>query len=62
MVSGTENDPVQMNGEPGDKNCQVKIDPGEAGQAERDAEELEVVHREIMGASAAKSRGFGVRL
>ena len=48
-----------VDGEAGNENRQVQIDAGEAGQAERDAEELEVVHGEIMRARGGKSRGFG---
>ena len=47
-----------MNGEPGDENRQVKIEPGQAGEAERDAEELELVHAPIMRARGSKSRPF----
>ena len=49
---------MQVDGEAGDENRQVKIDAGEAGQAKRNAKELEVVHGEIMRAREGKSRGF----
>ena len=58
LVGRAEDDPMLMDREAGDENRQVKIDAGEAGEAERDAEQLEVVHGEIMRARGAKSRGF----
>ena len=33
-----------MNREAGNENRQIKIDPGEAGEAEGDAEQFELVH------------------
>ena len=35
----------------GDENREVKIDAGEAGQAERDAEKVESLHAKICGPS-----------
>ena len=34
-----EIDPVKMNGQPGDENCEIKIDPGKRSETERNAEQ-----------------------
>ena len=60
LVGRTQDDPMLMDREAGNENRQVKINAGEAGEAKRDAEELEVIHGEIMRAGGAKSRGFDV--
>ena len=59
LVFGREHDPVLVNGETGDEDRQVEIDSGEAGQTERDTEEVKPIHSQIMRSRAAKSRGFG---
>ena len=48
LVGRSERDPVEMNGQPAGENCQVKINAGEASEAERDAEKVELFHDEIM--------------
>ncbi len=51
MVVRRENDPVLIDGEAGDEDGQVKIDPGQTGQAERDAQKVESFHAEISDAA-----------
>ena len=58
LVGRAENDPVLLNGQPGNENRKVKIEPGEAGEPERDPEELQLIHAGIMRAREAKSRAF----
>ena len=42
---------MEMNGQPGGEDRQVKINTGETGQTEGDAEEVEFFHvRKIIGA------------
>src|SRR4051794_31035127 len=48
LVSRRKDDPMLINGETDDEDGQVKIDAGETGQAERDAEEIESLHGKIM--------------
>ena len=45
-----ERDPVEMNGEAGGENGEVKIDPGESSQAKGHAEKMQFFHEEIIGA------------
>ncbi len=52
LVGRRENDPMEMNREAGDENGEIKIDAGEAGEAQRDAQEVESFHGEISGATA----------
>ena len=59
LIFGREDDPMEMNGEAGDEDGQVKINAGEAGETEGDAKQLELIHEGIMGAGAGKSRAFG---
>src|SRR5205814_8501860 len=47
LILQRERDPVKMDGETGCENGQVKIDPGEGGKPERDAEEIEFGHPEL---------------
>ena len=44
LIFGREDDPVEMNGEAGDEDSQVQIHAGEAGEAEGDAKQLELIH------------------
>src|SRR5256886_12751414 len=44
LVIRRERDPMEMNGEARGENREVKIDPGEAGEPERDAQEIESIH------------------
>lgn len=48
LVGGRENDPVLVDGETGRENREVKVDAGEAGEAERDTEKVEPLHAKIM--------------
>ena len=45
-----EDDPVLMDGEAGDENGQVKIEAGETGEAERDAQQAKSFHARISNA------------
>jgi len=48
LVGRSERDPMEMNGEAGGENRQVKINAGEASEAEGDTEKVELFHDEIM--------------
>ena len=48
LIGRRERDPVEMNGEAGSENRQVKINAGEASKAEGDTEKVELFHDEIM--------------
>lgn len=50
LISRSEGDPVEMDGEAGNENGEVKIDASETSQAESDAEEMKFFHAEIMSA------------
>ena len=47
-----------INGQAGDKNSQVKIDPRETGETQRNTEEAELFHREISDALRDCHVGF----
>ena len=47
---GREDDPVLVNGEPGDEDRQVKIDAGETREAKCDAEQVKSLHGRIIAA------------
>ena len=51
MVSRRKRDPMEMNGEATDEDREVKIDSGQAGEAECDSEKVKLFHREIIGAA-----------
>ena len=48
LVSRSERDPVEMNGEARGENRQVKINAGEASKAKSDTEKVELFHGAIM--------------
>jgi hypothetical protein len=48
---------MEMNGEPGGENGEVKVDAGEAGEPERHAQEVESIH----GAISDPTRGCHVQ-
>ena len=48
LIGRSERDPVEMNGETGGKNRQVKINAGETSEAEGDTEKVKLFHDEIM--------------
>jgi seryl-tRNA synthetase len=56
LIRGRESNPVEMNGQAGGENGEVKIDPGEAGQPERHTEKMQFFHIEIIGARDSLSR------
>ena len=47
---------MEMNGEAGGENRQVKIDAGEASEAESDGKQVQFFHGEIIGMGARLSR------
>jgi hypothetical protein len=47
---------MKMNGQAGGKDRQVKIDPGKISQTERDTEQIEFVHTEIIRLRPVMSR------
>ena len=61
MIGRREDDPVLVNRQAGDEDREVKIDPGETGQAERDAEKVESVPRGNIERGAGLSRRFSRR-
>ncbi len=48
LIGRRERDPVEMNGEAGSENRQVKINAGETSEAEGDTEKVKLFHDEIM--------------
>ncbi len=56
LIGRRERDPMEMNGEAGGENRQVKIDAGEAGQAERDGKKVKLFHVRNIGAAESLSR------
>jgi hypothetical protein len=56
LIGRRERDPMEMNGEAGGENGQVKIDAGEAGQAERDGKKVKLFHARNISAAESLSR------
>ena len=56
LVGRSERDPVEMNGEAGGENRQVKINAGEASKAKSDGKQVQFFHGEIIGMGARLSR------
>ncbi len=56
LILRRESDPVEMNGEPSCKNGEVKIDPRERSEAERDSEQIESLHEANMRPRRLMSR------
>jgi Txe/YoeB family toxin of Txe-Axe toxin-antitoxin module len=48
LVLRCKRDPVEMDGQSGDKNREIKVDAGQARQAERDCKEIELFHGGII--------------
>ena len=48
LVLRRQSDPVKMNCQAGDKDCQVKIDPGERGKTQRNSKEIQSCHEETI--------------
>ena len=46
LVGRRECDPVEVDGETSGKNREIKVDAGEAGKPERDAEKIKLLHVE----------------
>ncbi len=49
LISGREDDPVLIDRESGNEDREIKVNAGEAGEAKRDSEQIELFHGEIMG-------------
>src|ERR1043166_1229258 len=47
LVTGRERDPMKMNREACDEDGQVKVDAGEAGEAESYGDRVETIHAEL---------------
>src|SRR5713226_5457761 len=60
LIGRRERDPVEMDGEAGDENGEVKINASETSQAESDAEEMKFFHAESMGVRKRLSRASWV--
>jgi hypothetical protein len=50
LIRRRKRDPMEVNCQSGRKDGEVKINTGETGQAKRDAEKVQPLHDEIMGA------------
>ena len=48
LITGRQRDPMKMDREAGDEDSQVKIDAGEAGQAESYRDRVKTIHGENM--------------
>ena len=48
LVLRRQRDPMKVNGQPGDEDRQVKIDPGERGETESDSEKVQSFHEETI--------------
>jgi hypothetical protein len=48
LVLRRKRDPVKVNCEAGDENCQVKINPGERGKTESDCKQIKSFHEETI--------------
>ena len=59
LILWRESDPVKMDCESGDKNCQIKIDAGQRGETERDGEQVKLFHARNICVNLSMSRaGF----
>ena len=59
LILRRERDPMLVNRQTGDENGEVKIDPGEAGETERNPEKVELFHGGNMRGARRLSRSFG---
>jgi hypothetical protein len=50
LIRWCKRNPVEMDGEAGCENREIKIDAGEASQAERDGKQVKLFHGEIIDA------------
>ncbi len=48
MIGWRERNPMEMDGEAGDENREIKIDTGKASKAERNGEKVELFHGPII--------------
>ena len=48
LIGRRERDPVEMDGQSGDENGEIEVDPGQASQAERDGKKVEPFHGGII--------------
>jgi hypothetical protein len=56
LIGRRERDPVEMDGQSGDENREIKVDAGQASQAERDRKEVKLLHEESICAGESLSR------
>src|SRR2546423_15379537 len=58
LVLRRERDPMEVNGKTGDEDREIKVDAGEAGEAERHADDVESVHGANIGDAVELSCAF----
>ena len=56
LILWRESNPVKMDCESGDKNCQIKIDAGQRGETERDGEQVKLFHARNICVNLSMSR------
>ena len=56
LILWRESDPVKMDCDSGDKNCQIKIDAGQRGETERDGEQVKLFHARNICVNLSMSR------
>ena len=56
LILWRQSDPVKMDCESGDKNCQIKIDAGQRGETERDGEQVKLFHARNICVNLSMSR------
>ena len=62
LVGRAEHDPMLVDRQAGHKNREIKIETSEAGKAERDTKELQLIHAGTMRSRCAKSRAVFLSL
>lgn len=62
LIGGSKRDPVKMDRQTGYKNSQVKIDAGERGEPESNAEKIEPFHKKNISAQTQMSRALRVEV
>ena len=59
LILWRQRDPMEMDGESSGENREIKVDPGQASQAERDRKDVQLLHAESIGAG---ENGASLRL
>ena len=62
LVGRAEHDPMLVDRQAAHKNREIKIETSEAGKAERDTKELQLIHAGTMRSRCAKSRAVFLSL